>query len=225
VFGFSKLAGSIPSPDVVFHRPISKNRTPDPNAFLQNPHLALDDPIMPVSEIPAEQNPQIHPSRLPEALLLEQCRIRRTRHSGPGGQHRNKVETAIEIVHEPTDIVAFAAERRSQEANRQVAVFRMRLLLAVRVRCVRSPDVQPTELWRSRCQGQKINCSERHHDFPAMLAEAMDAIDAKDYDVRCAAAALGCSATQLIRFIARVPEALATVNTARIARGLNRLQP
>lgn len=180
---------------------------------------------MPSSAIPAKPDPESHPSRLPEASLLEQCRIRRTRHSGPGGQHRNKVETAIEIVHEPTGIVAFAAERRSQEANRQVAVFRMRLLLAVRVRCVRSAEVQPTELWQSRCQDMKIRCSERHQDFPAMLAEAMDAIDAKEYDLRRAAAALSCSATQLIRFIARVPEALDAVNTARIARGLNRLQP
>ena len=192
---------------------------------LQKRHSAVHDIQMPASENPAEPTPEIHPSQLPEPFLLDKCRIRRTRHSGPGGQHRNKVETAIEIVHEPSGIVSFAAERRSQEANRQVAVFRMRVLLAVRVRCIRSTEVQPTELWRSRCQGLKINCSERHSDFPAMLSEAMDAIDAKDYDIRCAAAALGCSATQLIRFIAKVPEALAAVNSARIARGLNRLQP
>lgn len=167
----------------------------------------------------------MHPSRIPEAALLEKCVIRRTRHSGPGGQHRNKVETAIEIVHEPTGIVSFAAERRSQEANRQVAVFRMRLLLAIRVRCVSSPDVLPTELWSSRCRSQRISCSEGHNDFPAMLSEALDAIDAKEYDVRRAAAELGCSATQMIRFIAKAPEALAAVNSQRVARGLNRLQP
>jgi hypothetical protein len=225
VFGFSKLAGSNLSTDVINHRPIPKNRTPDPKAILQKPSLAVHDARMPASEISSEPNPDLHPSQLPESSLLENCRIRRTRHSGPGGQHRNKVETAIEILHEPTGVVSFAAERRSQEANRQVAVFRMRVLLAVRVRCVRSPDVQPTELWRSRCQGQKIHCSERHNDFPAMLSEAMDAIDAKEYDIRLAAAALGCSATQLVRFIAKVPEALTTVNSARIARGLNQLKP
>ena len=73
----------------------------------------------------------MHPSRLPEPALMENCLVRRTRHTGPGGQHRNKVETAIEIVHQPTGIVAFAGERRSQEANRQVAVFRLRVLLAL----------------------------------------------------------------------------------------------
>jgi hypothetical protein len=58
-----------------------------------------------------------------------------------------------------------------------------------------------------------------------MLAEAMDAVDAKEYDVRRAAAALGCSMTQLIRFIAKDSEAWGAFNAERVSRGLNRLQP
>ena len=167
----------------------------------------------------------MHPSRLPESLLLEQCLVRRTRHTGPGGQHRNKVETAIEIVHTPTGITTFAAERRSQEANRQAAVFRMRLLLAIRLRAVESPEVIPSELWTSRCRNQRISCNEAHEDYPTLLAEALDAVNAKEYDVRRAAAALGCSTTQLVRFIARNSEAWTSVNAERVSRGLNRLQP
>ena len=41
-----------------------------------------------------------------------------------------------------------------------------------------------------------------------MLAEALDAIDAKEFDVKRAAAALGCSTSQLVRFVAAIPEAL-----------------
>lgn len=164
-----------------------------------------------------------HPASWPEKRLLQDCLVRRTRHGGPGGQHRNKVETAIEIVHQPTGIVAFAAERRSQEANRRVAVDRLRLLLAVRVRAARSAEVTPSDLWTQRCQQQRIACSEGHADFPAMLAEALDAIQAKEFDVARAAAALGCSATQLIRFVSRVAEGLAWINTERQTRGLRRL--
>ena len=166
-----------------------------------------------------------HPVTLSVETLLQQCDVRRSRHSGPGGQHRNKVETAIELTHRPTGIISFAAERRSQEQNRQVAISRLRLLLAVRVRSVGRAEFVPSSLWMSRCRNQKIGCSERHDDFPVMIAEALDAIDAKEFDVRTAAAALGCSTSQRVRFIAQVPEALESVNKERTARGMFRLMP
>ncbi len=56
-----------------------------------------------------------------------------------------------------------------------------------------------------------------------MLAEALDAIHAKDYDVSRAAGALGCSSSQLIRFIGKSPEALEMVNSEREKRSLRRL--
>ncbi|MEZ6062770.1 MAG: peptide chain release factor-like protein [Planctomycetaceae bacterium] len=161
---------------------------------------------------------------LSEDKLLSDCEIRRTRDSGPGGQHRNKVETAIEIIHQPTGIRAFAGERRSQEQNRRMAIRRLRMELSVRVRAVKSAVVEPSELWRQRCRGGRIACNEQHTDFPAMLAEALDAIDAKDFDVRTAAAALGCSSSQLTRFIGRVPAALLQVNQSREQRGLRKLK-
>jgi hypothetical protein len=167
--------------------------------------------------------PDVHPVHLAESDLLEQCLIRRTRHSGPGGQHRNKVETAIEIVHLPSQVVAFAAEQRSQDINRREAIFRLRLLLAVRIRSRIRDTVEPSQLWISRCRDGRIACNERHQDFPVLLAEALDAVNSKDFDVRKAAAALGCSPSQMIRFLAKCPEALTSVNSVRTARGLHRL--
>jgi protein subunit release factor B len=50
--------------------------------------------------------------------------------SGPGGQHRNKVESGVRLVHRPSGVTVTATERRSQHANREVAFERMAERLA-----------------------------------------------------------------------------------------------
>ena len=66
--------------------------------------------------------------------------------SGPGGQHRNRTESGVRLTHRPTGIVVTATERRSQAANRTVALERMaeRLAEARRVAKPRRPT-RPTK--------------------------------------------------------------------------------
>ena len=54
------------------------------------------------------------------------------RSSGPGGQHVNKVATAVTLRHLPTGVVVTAQESRSQLRNRELA--RDRLIEALEAR-------------------------------------------------------------------------------------------
>jgi hypothetical protein len=161
-----------------------------------------------------------HPAALSEAELLERCEVQRTRSSGPGGQHRNKVETAIRLTDRPTGVEASASERRSQDQNRQVAVGRLRVKLAVMVREPMDPGSEPSELWRGRVKDGKLAINPKHWDFPTLLAEALDRVAAYDYDVAAAAKAMGISTSQLIKLLKHERDALDLVNRQRAERGM-----
>lgn len=64
-----------------------------------------------------------------DETLLAACEVETLKGSGPGGQHRNKTESAVRLKHRETGIVAQASERRSQGQNLAVALERLRALL------------------------------------------------------------------------------------------------
>jgi hypothetical protein len=165
-----------------------------------------------------------HPARLAEKDLLARCDERRTKGSGPGGQHRNKVETKVVLTHRESGIVGQAGERRSQPENRHVALRRLRLALAVEVRSPADAAVAPSDLWRSRCRGGRVSCNPAHEDFPALLAEALDVLSSCSWDTARAGAILGCTPTQIVRLLGDHAPALVALNAARTALGLRVLR-
>ena len=160
-----------------------------------------------------------HPAALSSETLLAECDVRFVRRSGPGGQHRNKVSTGAALLHRPTGVQAEASERRSQAENRAVALFRLRVNLALDVRSPREPGSVPSPLWQSRLRGEQISVGATHDDFPAILAEALDALAAFEFDPRPASEALRCSVSQLVKLLRKEPRALAQVNHQRQQRG------
>jgi ribosome-associated protein len=85
------------------------------------------------------------------ASLERDCEVDFFIASGPGGQHRNKVETGVRLIHRPSGITVTATERRSQYANREMAFERMaeRLEKLQRRRTPRIPT-RPSAAGRER---------------------------------------------------------------------------
>ena len=95
------------------------------------------------------------------------------------------------LTHRPTGTTAQASERRTQGENRRVALHRLRLELALTIRRPIRHDADhpysPSPLWRERCRGGRIDVNPEHDDFPALLAEALDVLFARDDDPKDAA--------------------------------------
>lgn len=185
----------------------------------------------------------MHPAALPIEQLLKDVEYRTSRGSGPGGQHRNKTETMANFTHRPTGIHAKAGERRSLDVNRVEGIHRLRLNLALHHReplpglappssDSAAPDAapdaapagppplyEPSALWRARQRGTSLPVSVDHDDFPALLAEALDVLAHHADDVPAAARTLGLTTSQLVKFLAREPAALAELNRRRTAHG------
>jgi protein subunit release factor B len=96
-------------------------------------------------------------------VLVKQVVVETYRSSGPGGQRKNKTETAVRLTHLPSGITVIATEYRSQAQNRKLAFERLRerLVKLNRPRRRRIPTLVPWSAIEKRKEEKKIRSKRK----------------------------------------------------------------
>ena len=96
-------------------------------------------------------------------ILKKQVIIETYRSSGPGGQRKNKVETAVRLRHLPSGITVVATEHRSQAENRKLAFQRLseRLVKLNRPKRRRIPTSVSLKAIEKRIEEKKIRSKKK----------------------------------------------------------------
>jgi hypothetical protein len=153
--------------------------------------------------------------------LLGVCVVSTARGTGPGGQKRNKTESAVRIRHLPTGLSAQCDETRSQHQNRARALLRLRRRLALDLRRPIALDAyQPSAALRALCAARGLVPGRRRGaDLPA-LAELLDLFAACGCSARDTAARAGISTAALSRLLLLDGDVARAANALRAGRGL-----
>jgi hypothetical protein len=161
---------------------------------------------------------------LPDDRLKDQCREDVYRSGGPGGQKRNKSSNAVRLVHEPTGIIATAADSRSLRDNRVHALRRLRLKLAADLRePVDLPAFAPPPWFLAVRKAKGIALSTRNALFPAVAGLVLDLLDALSGNPAAVAINLGVSTSAVIKLLESEPSLWAAASRIRAAAGLGPL--
>ncbi|KAI0529370.1 hypothetical protein KFK09_001918 [Dendrobium nobile] len=171
--------------------------------------------------------------RLSDEELMAQCEMDTFKASGPGGQHRNKRESAVRLKHLPTGIITQAVEDRSQHKNRASALSRLRTLLALKVRNAIELDGYrpPSELLqilpaKSTIRGSEVGpqIGPNNPKFTLGMQALLDLISTVNGSVSEGAKILGLSTGALSRLILSDDSLRAAVNELRTSKGMRPLK-
>lgn len=152
-----------------------KNRSSElPATEIEPPTAVMPsvEQLLPLMEVAAP-----HPSVWVVDDFLNHCDFRMQSRSGPGGQHRNRTASGCFVTFRPAEITAEATEQRNQHRNRELAIRRLRFILAVSLRTpsslaptVDAPADELEQAVRTQFHGTQLKLAEDNVLKPAVLA-------------------------------------------------------
>ena len=158
-----------------------------------------------------------------EAGLLAESEVDTLRASGPGGQKRNKTESAVRIRHKPSGIIVIANESRSQHENRAVALKRLQKALALKVRGP-APEGLPEAISAGLDKARRLRIGQKDARYLPAIAIVLDVLAAHQGRVSDAAKQLGITTGSLSAFLTADDDLLVEANLIRTQHGLGGLK-
>ena len=163
-----------------------------------------------------------------DEALIAQSEVDRYRASGPGGQHRNKTESAVRLRHKPSGATAIGEDSRSQAENKIHAVRRLRAAIALELRepvaldgYARSPRLGALVAGGTAPLGARTRLTG---NYWAAIAELLDLLVAGELEIGATAQRLGITTGALSKLLLHDEQVARAVNDLRRARSMRPLR-
>jgi hypothetical protein len=160
--------------------------------------------------------------------LIAQCEVDRYRASGPGGQHRNKTESAVRLRHKLSGVSAIGEDSRSQAENKMHAVRRLRAAIALQVRePVRLDGYVPSPRLAALVAGGTAPLGARTRltgEYWTAMAELLDLLVTGELEIGTTAQRLGITTGALSKLLLHDEQVGRAVNDLRRARQMRPLR-
>jgi len=160
--------------------------------------------------------------------LIAQCEVDRYRASGPGGQHRNKTESAVRLRHKLSGVSAIGEDSRSQSENKLHAVRRLRSAIALELREPVSLDPYvPSRRLAALVSGGTAPLGAKTRltgEYWAAIGELLDLLVSGGLEIAATAQRLGITTGALSKMLLHDDQVARAVNDLRRAKGMRPLR-
>src|SRR4051812_2333658 len=172
--------------------------------------------------------PRIDHLMASDDALIAQCEVDRYRASGPGGQHRNKTESAVRLRHRPSGVSAIGEDSRSQSENKHHAVRRLRSAFALEVRePVAIQNYVPSAPLAALVAGGTAPLGAKTRqtgEYWAAIGELLDLLVAGNLEIAATAQRLGITTGAMSKLLLHDDLVARTVNDLRRAAQMRPLR-